>query len=408
MTKYGSRTDAVHVGQFTDMSDSLCEPIALTSAYVFKSAADAAGKFSGAIPGNVYSRFTNPTVAAFEKRLAAMDASEDAVAFASGMAAISGIGWAWLKSGDNVVCSRDVFGTTLHAFRHYFGRFSVDVRVVDLTKLDQWEAAIDSRTRLGFLETPSNPIQQVGDIAAVSKLCRAVGALTVVDNTMLTPVFQRPLALGADLVVHSAGKYIDGHGRCVAGAVTGDKILIKELRGVVRTLGATLSSMNAWLLLKSLETLELRVRQISKTALQLAEWLQVQPGVCKVHYSGLHSHPQHGLATRQQSGHGGVLSFEVGRSQAEAWRVVDALKLISIATNIGDTRSMVTHPATTTHGRLSPEDRQTSKIGDGLLRLSVGLECIDDLKADIGQALLLAVGRRGVPPPDRCADKLRA
>lgn len=387
MQAYRASTQAVRLGQYIDVRDSHCEPIAFTSAYVFRSAAEAAGKFGNTIKGNVYSRFTTPSVQAFELRLAAMEGAEDAVAFASGMAAIAGVGQAWLKSGDNVVCSRDVFGTTLHAFRHYFGRFDVEVRVVDLTRLDQWQAAIDARTRLVFMETPSNPVQHLGDITAIADLAHAAGALLAVDNTLLTPIFQKPLRFGADLVIHSAGKYLDGQGRCVAGAVLGSAALMTELRGVMRTLGSSLSPMNAWLLHKSLETLELRVCRIGETTLRLAHWLCTRPEVGRVYYSGLHDHPQHALADSQQSGFGGVLSFEVGQGQADAWLLIDSLQLISIATNIGDTRSMVTHPATTTHGRMTPGERRIAQIGDNLVRLSVGLEHIEDLMADLDQAL---------------------
>lgn len=393
-------TQAIRLGQYIDVSDSHSEPIALTSAYVFRSTAEAAGRFAGSIKGNVYSRFTNPSTQAFELRLAAMEDAEEAVAFASGMAAITAIGLAWLKSGDNVVCSRDVFGTTLHALRHYFGRFGVEVKVVGLTRLDQWQAAINARTGLVFMETPSNPVQQLGDIAAIAELAHAAGALLAVDNTLLTPIFQKPLQLGADLVVHSAGKYLDGQGRCIAGAVLGSKALMAELRGQLRTLGACISPMTAWLLHKSLETLDLRVRRIGDSTLLLAKWLRGQPQVGHVYYSGLHDHPQHALAQRQQSGYGGVLTFEVGHSQADAWRFVDALRLISIATNIGDTRSMVTHPATTTHGRLTAADRATAHIGDNLVRLSVGLEDVSDLKADLLQALDLRPGL--AMPSQRC------
>jgi O-succinylhomoserine sulfhydrylase len=381
-------TAAVRVGQYQDMSDSHCEPVAMTSAYVFGSAADAASRFSGATKGNVYSRFTNPTVRAFEQRLASIERAEDAVAFASGMAAIVGIAHAWLKVGKNVVCSRDVFGTTLTAFRQYFGKLGVEVRVVSLTNLGDWRTAIDEHTALVFLETPSNPVQQVADIAAVSQLAHAFSALLVVDNTMLTPIFQRPLELGADLVVHSAGKYIDGQGRCVAGAVLGSERLTDELRGVMRALGATLSAMNAWLLLKSLEMLELRVRAADQAAMQLATWLQQHPRIGRVFYTGLPNHDQHALVRRQQTGHGGVLSFEVGTGKDDAWRLIDSLKLISIATNIGDTRTMITHPASTTHGRLQPEEKRLAGITDELVRLSVGLEHVGDLMADIDTALV--------------------
>ncbi len=380
-------TQAVRVGQYMDVSDSHGEPIALTSAFVFASAAEAAGRFSGALRGNVYSRFTNPTVRSFEQRVAALEGAEDAVAFASGMAAIAALGHAWLQSGDNIVCARDVFGTTLHAFRHYFGRFGIVLRVVDLTRLDEWQAAVGERTRLVFLETPSNPLQQVADVPAIARIAHAAGALLVVDNTMLTPVQQQPLALGADLVLHSAGKYMDGQGRCMGGVVAGASMHMAELRNVLRTLGSSLSAANAWLLLKGLETLHLRMARIGESALQLADWLAVQPGVGAVHYSGRTSHPHHALARQQQSGFGGVLSFEAGLDRDDAWRVVDALKLVSIATHIGDTRSMVTHPASTTHGRLSPREREQAGIGESLLRLSVGLEHPADLMADLSAAL---------------------
>jgi O-succinylhomoserine sulfhydrylase len=387
----GSMTQAVRVAQFQDTSDSFCEPIALTAAYVFKSAADAAMRFSGASCGNVYSRFTNPTVRAFERRLAVLEGAEDAVAFSSGMAAIAAIAHARLQTGVNVVCSRDVFGTTLTAFRSYFAKFGVDVRIVELTDLSQWCAATDDRTSLAFLETPSNPLQQVADIRAVASLVHAHGGLLAVDNTMLTPILQKPLLFGADLVVHSAGKYIDGQGRCVAGVVAGPDVLMEEMRAVTRSLGPTLSAMNAWLLLKSLETLELRVQAIAQSTQKLANWLKGRSEVGAVYYSGFRSHPQRGLAERQQRGAGGVVSFEVGDSRESAWTFIDALRLISIATNIGDTRSMVTHPATTTHGRLTAEERSRAGIHESLVRLSVGLESVDDLQADIEQALLSVV-----------------
>jgi O-succinylhomoserine sulfhydrylase len=380
-------TLAVRTGQYQDLSDAHGEPIALTSAYVFRSASDAAAKFSGLVPGNVYSRFTNPTVRAFEQRLAALEGAQDGVAFASGMAAIAGIAHACLEAGHNIVCSRDVFGSTLAAFRRYFGKLGIEVRVVELTQTEAWRAAIDSRTRLVFLETPSNPMQLVGDIGAIARIAHAEDALLAVDNTMLTSMFQRPLALGADLVVHSAGKYIDGQGRCIGGAVLGSEALMSELRGVTRTLGSCLGAMNAWLLLKGMETLELRMKAIEQSTARIASWASAHRRVGSVHYTGSPDHPQAALARRQQSGHGGVLSLEVGTCREDAWRVIDALGLISIATNMGDTRSMVTHPATTTHCRLSAEERRQAGIGDNLVRLSVGLESSDDLLADLEQAL---------------------
>lgn len=386
-----SMTIAVRTAQFHDVSDACCEPIMLTSAYVFRSAAEAAGRFSGAIPGNVYSRFTNPTVRAFEQRLAALEGGEDAVAFSSGMAAITALAHAWLSAGSNVVCSRDVFGTTLGVFRRYFSKLGIEVRVVALTDMEAWRTAIDGRTKLVFLETPSNPLQQVGDIAVIAQFARQQGALLAVDNTLLTPVSQNPIAWGADLVVHSAGKYIDGQGRCVAGAVVGSERLMDELRGVTRTLGSTLSAMNAWLLLKGLETMELRVRAIQSNAETVARWLQTRREVGRVHYCGLTQHPQRQLVQAQQRGSGGVLSFEVGSTKQHAWDFIDALRLILIATNIGDTRSMVTHPGTTTHGKLTEIDRHHSGIRDNLVRLSVGLESVGDLLCDLDQALKAAV-----------------
>ncbi|MBT2324124.1 aminotransferase class V-fold PLP-dependent enzyme [Variovorax paradoxus] len=380
-------TSAVRVGQYQDLSDAHGEPIAMTAAYVFTSAADAAARFSGAAPGNVYSRFTNPTVRAFEQRLAAMEGAEDCVAFASGMAAIAAIAHARLEAGCNLVCSRDVFGTTLSAFRSYFGKLGIDVRVVGLTRLDEWRTSIDERTRLVFLETPSNPVQHVADIGVVASIAHAAGALLVVDNTMLTPVFQKPLRFGADLVVHSAGKYIDGQGRTIGGAVLGAELLMDELRHVRRSLGSSLGVMNAWLLLKGIETLELRVEAANRSAGELASWATTQAKLGRVHYTGLPDHPQRSLVCRQQSGFGGVLSFEVGRSREDAWRWIDALELVSIATSIGDTRSMVTHPATTTHCRLSIEERRLAGISHRLVRLSVGLEHVDDLLADLEHAL---------------------
>jgi len=383
-------TSAVRTAQYQDLSDCHGEPIAMTSAYVFRSAAEAAARFSGEQPGNVYSRFTNPTVQAFEQRLAALEGADEAVAFASGMAAIAALAHAWLESGTNVVCARDVFGTTTHALRHYFGRFGVGVRTVALTDLAAWDAAMDAGTRLVFIETPSHPLQQLGDIQRLAHLAHARGALLVVDNTLLTPLGQRPLSLGADLVLHSAGKFIDGQGRCVAGVVAGRAELMAELRQVTRCLGATLSAMNAWLLLKSLETLELRVAAAQSNALALAHWLRGRPGVGAVHYSGLPEHPQQALVRRQQLGTGAVLSFEVGSTREQAWAFIDALSLVSIATNIGDTRSMATHPATTTHGRLSAQERQAMGVNEALVRLSVGLEDLSDLTDDLACALLRA------------------
>ena len=369
------------------VGDAFCEPIALTSAYTFASAQDAWEKFSGARPGNVYSRFTNPTVRTFELRAAALEHAEDAVAFASGMGAITAVCIASLHAGANVVCARDVFGSTLNLFRSYLTRFGTEVKLVDVTSLGEWAAAIDARTRVVLFESPSNPLMQVGDIAEICQLAHAYGALVVVDNTMLTPIFQKPHALGADYVVHSAGKYMDGQGRCVAGVVTCSTLRAAELRAVLRTLGISLSPMNAWLLLKGLETLEIRMIRIAETCGQLASWLSSHPLVDGVYYTGLPSHPRHDLANRQQAGHGGLLSFLVHGDRQTAWSFVDRLQLIARATNIGDTRSMITHPATTTHCKLTAEDRLRVGIADNLVRLSVGLESVSDLTTDVEQAL---------------------
>jgi O-succinylhomoserine sulfhydrylase len=386
------QTLAIRSNQYYDVADSHCEPIAMTSAYTYESAAAAAARFTGRSQGNVYSRFTNPTVQAFEARAAAMEGAESGVAFASGMAAITGIGMAYLKQGDVVACSRDVFGSTLGAFRNYFGGFGVETRAVPLSNLAAWQAALDERVKLVFLESPSNPLLDVGDIARIAQMAHAVGALLVVDNTMLTPLQQRPLQLGADVVIQSAGKHMDGQGRCLGGLVTGSKDRIQPVRDTLRTLGASLSPMSAWLLLKGLETLDLRVERASRNAARLATWLEGLPGVLAVNHTSLPSHAAHQLAKRQQTGHGSVLSFRVAGGQEAAWQLIDSLRLISIATNIGDTRSMVTHPASTTHCRLTPEERLRAGITDDLVRISIGLEHEDDLMDDLEQALAACQG----------------
>lgn len=396
--KYQPSTQAVRVGQFPDLSDAHCEPIAMTSAYVFSSAADAANKFSGATRGNVYSRFTNPTVRSFEQRVACMEGAEAGVAFASGMAAIVAIAHAWLEPGKNVVCSRDVFGTTLTAFRKYFGKMGAEVRVVSLVDMNQWAQAIDGNTAFVFFETPSNPVLNVASISDIAQLAHHWGALVVVDNTLLTPIQQNPIKLGADVVVHSAGKYMDGQGRCLAGIVLGTECLMADMRSVIRVMGASLGAMDAWLLLKSLETLELRMDAIGRNALSLARWLCQQPSVGRVYYTGLPCHPQHVLACRQQSGHGGIVSFEVGMDRECAWRFIDSLRLISIATSIGDTRTLVTHPASTTHGKLESLERKTTGITERLIRLSVGLESVSDICNDLDAAL------RKVQPLRECLE----
>ncbi|OGI47933.1 MAG: O-succinylhomoserine sulfhydrylase, partial [Candidatus Muproteobacteria bacterium RIFCSPHIGHO2_01_FULL_65_16] len=350
-------TRAVRAGQHRTNEGENSEPIFATSSYIFKNAAEAAARFSGAQPGNIYSRFTNPTVRAFEERLAALEGGARCIATASGMAAILTTCLTLLKSGDHLVASRNIFGSTVMLFNNYLAKFGVETTYVSLTDYAAWERAIRPNTKLLFLETPSNPLTEIADIARLSKLARARKCLLAVDNVFCTPVQQLPLKLGADLVIHSATKYLDGQGRCVGGAVIGDAELVgKEIFSFLRTCGPSLSPFNAWVFLKGLETLPVRMRAHSENALTLAQWLEKQPRVQRVFYPGLPSHPQHELAKKQQSGFGGIVSFEVDGRDA-AWRLIDSVRLISITANLGDTRTTITHPATTTHGRLTPEQR---------------------------------------------------
>ena len=380
-------TRAVRAGQHRTNEGENSEPIFATSSYIFKNAAEAAARFSGAQPGNIYSRFTNPTVRAFEERLAALEGGARCIATASGMAAILTTCLTLLKSGDHLVASRNIFGSTVMLFNNYLAKFGVETTYVSLTDYAAWERAIRPNTKLLFLETPSNPLTAIADIARLSKLARARKCLLAVDNVFCTPVQQLPLKLGADLVIHSATKYLDGQGRCVGGAVIGDNELVgKEIFGFLRTCGPSLSPFNAWVFLKGLETLPVRMQAHSANALRLARWLEEQPHVKRVFYPGLPSHPQHELAKKQQSGFGGIVSFEVGGKDA-AWRLIDSVRLISITANLGDTRTTITHPATTTHGRLTPEQRAEAGIGDGLIRISVGLEDVEDLKKDLARGL---------------------
>ncbi len=385
---WGFDTRAVRAGQHRTGEGEHSEPIFLTSSYVFPSAAEAAARFSGEKPGNIYSRFTNPTVRTFEERLASLEGGESCIATASGMVAILSTALALLKAGDHVVSSRNVFGPTVLLFNNYLARFGVETTFVPLVDLAAWERAIKPNTKLLFIETPSNPLTEVADIAALAKLAHAKGALLVVDNCFCTPALQRPLALGADVVIHSATKYLDGQGRCIGGAVVGDKERVgKDVYGFMRTAGPSLSPFNAWVFLKGLETLSLRMKAHCANALEIARWLEAQPAVKKVYYPGLASHPQHALAKRQQSGYGGMVAFEVKGGKTAAWKVVDGVKVFSITANLGDTKSTITHPATTTHGRLTPEQRSEAGIDDGLIRLSIGLEDVEDLKRDLGTGL---------------------
>lgn len=388
-------TLAVRAGQIRSHELEHSEAIFPTSSFVFNTAQEAADRFSGTAPGNIYARFTNPTVSMFEHRLASMEGAERAVATASGMAAIMSVCFALLEQGDHIICSRSVFGTTNVLLEKYVRKFGVEISFVELTNYSAWSGALKSNTRFLFLETPSNPLCEVVDISKIAELAHQgkhpKGTLLVVDNCLCTPVLQQPLKFGADLVVHSATKYIDGQGRCLGGAVVGKAALIEEVHGFLRSGGPALSPFNAWVLLKGLETLSLRMNAHSTSALQIAKWLETQDAIETVYYSGLESNPSYKLAKIQQTGGTGVLSFKVKGDKAAAWRFIDALNFISITANLGDTKSTITHPATTTHGRLTEEDRQKSGITENLLRISVGLENLDDLMVDLSRGLKAAV-----------------
>ena len=385
---WGPSTLALRTGHRRTAEREHAEPIFTTSSFVFESAAQAADFFAkenGEV--NIYSRFTNPTVACFEERLAALEGGERAVATSSGMAAILSVCLAFLKQGDEVVCSRSVFGSTVSLFNKFISKQGVRVHYVDLKDLSAWEAACNAKTRLFFAETPSNPLCELADLGALSQLAKTQGVQLVVDNCFCTPVLQKPLAWGADIVVHSATKYLDGQGRMVGGAVVGSEEAMREVFGVVRTAGPCMSPFNAWVFLKGLETLKLRMEAHSANALELATWLEQQPGVKAVHYAGLPSHPQHELAKKQMLRFGGVLAFEMDAGQEAAWRVIDTTQMLSITANLGDAKTTITHPATTTHARVAPEARLAAGITDGLVRIAVGLEAIEDIKADLAPAL---------------------
>ena len=386
--EWALETLAVRAGQVRTAEGEHSEPIFPTSSYVFPSAAEAAARFSGESQGNIYSRFTNPTVRTFEQRLAVLEGGDSCVATSSGMSAILSTCIAVLKTGDHVVSSRSIFGTTVVLFNKYLQPFGVETTFVDLTDLDAWKHAIKPETKILFLETPSNPLTEIADIKALADLAHENDCLLVVDNCLCTPILQQPLKLGADIVIHSATKYIDGQGRAVGGAVVGNKELVGEtVFGFLRTAGPTLSPFNAWIFLKGLETLSLRMKAHSANALELAEYLEQHNSVNKVHYSGLKSHPQYDLANQQQFAGSGVLSFEVNGGKEAAWKLIDSTRLLSITANLGDAKSTITHPATTTHGRLTDEERKNAGISDGLIRISVGLESVDDIKADIEKGL---------------------
>jgi O-succinylhomoserine sulfhydrylase len=382
-------TLAVRAGIHRTAEGEHAEPIFVTSSYVFDSAADAAARFNGDKPGNVYSRYTNPTVRTFEERIAALEGAEQGVGTASGMSAILSTCMALLKAGDHVVCSRNVFGTTTNLFGKYLARFGVEVSFVPLLDLSLWRSAIRPNTAMLFMETPSNPLCEVADLAGMSAIAKEQGCLLVVDNCFCTPALQTPLTYGADIVIHSATKYLDGQGRCVGGAVVGRHEHMNEVVTFLRTCGPTMSPFNAWVFLKGLETLRLRMDAHSAAAMTLARWLHEHDAVERVYYAGLEDHVGHELAARQQSGFGGVLSFEVKGGQAEAWRCIDATRIMSLTANLGDAKTTIVHPATTTHGRLSVDERAAAGITDNLIRVAVGLEHIEDLKADLQRGLSL-------------------
>lgn len=382
-------TLALHTGIHRSQFNEHSEAMYLTSSFVFDSAAQAAARFAGDEPGNIYSRFTNPTVTAFEERLAVSEGAETCIATSSGMSAILACVMGLLSAGDHVVASRSLFGATVNLLNNILKKFNIDTTFVSATDVKSWQDAIRPNTRLFFLETPSNPLTEVSDIAELSKISKKASIWLVVDNCFCTPILQKPLELGADIVIHSATKYLDGQGRVLGGAVLGNRDLLMDggIYGFLRTAGPTLSAFNAWVILKGLETLKIRMETHSAHALQMAQWLESQPNVARVFYPGLISHPQYELAKRQQKSGGGIVTFEVKGGKDVAWRVIDSTRLISITANLGDAKSTLTHPATTTHARISQEARDTAGISDGLLRIAVGLEAVQDLQTDLARGL---------------------
>lgn len=381
-------TLAIRAGHTRTNENEHAEAIFPTSSFVFNSAAEAAARFGGTEPGNIYARFTNPTVRYFQERLAALEGGEACVATSSGMAAVLAVMLGLLKAGDHVVCSRSVFGTTTLLLQNYIAKFGIEVSFVELVNLSAWEAALKPNTRLLFAETPANPLTEIVDIKALADIAHRNNSLLVIDNCFCTPALQKPLALGADIVVHSATKYLDGQGRALGGAVVGNKDLVgKDIYGVLRNGGVTMSPFNAWIFLKGLETLSLRMKAHCENAMLLAQWLHAHPAVERVYYPGLASHSQHELAAQQQSGFGGIVSFVVKGGKDAAWHLIDSTRLLSITANLGDVKTTITHPGTTTHGRLSPEQKAEAGIADGLVRISVGLENCEDLKRDLQHGL---------------------
>ncbi len=387
-SEYNIETLAVRAGFKATHEQENSEAIFLTSSYNFDTAQQAADRFSETVKGNIYSRFTNPTVAIFEERLALMEGAEACVGTSSGMSAILSTFMSLCEAGDHVISSQSIFGTTKVLFNKYLKKFGINVTFVSQTDLSQWQQAIQKNTKILFLESPSNPLTEVADIQALAKISKQHNALLVVDNCFCTPVLQKPLELGADIVIHSATKFLDGQGRGVGGAVVGSQELVgTEVRAFMRTAGPTMSAFNAWIFLKGLETLPIRMEAHCKRALELAQWLEQQPAVEKVFYPGLKTHPQYQLAAKQQTGAGGLLSFRVKGGQKEAWQVIDATKMLSITANLGDTKTLITHPATTTHSRVEPEAKIASGITENLIRISVGLEAFEDIKKDLARGL---------------------
>ena len=386
---YQPETLAVRAGSVQSQFHEHSEALFLTSSFTFDSAEQAAKRFIGEEPGNIYARFTNPTVTMFEERLAALEGAEQCVATASGMAAILSCCMGLLKAGDHIVASRSLFGASINLFNGYLRKFGVEITFVSATDIREWESVVQGNTKMFFLETPSNPLTEISDIAKLAELAKTCESKpwVVVDNCFCTPILQRPLELGADIVIHSATKYMDGQGRVLGGAVLGSKKLMEPVYGFLRTAGPTMSAFNAWVFLKGLETLKLRMDAHSANALQLAQWLEKQPNIARVFYPGLPSHPQHALAMKQQKTGGGIVAFEVKGGKAAAWRVIDNTRMLSITANLGDTKTTITHPASTTHARITPEARAAAGISDGLIRIAVGLEAVVDIQNDLARGL---------------------
>ena len=385
--EYDIETLAVRAGTVRSQFNEHSEAIFLTSSFMFSSAAEAAARFKGEQPGPIYARFANPTISRMETRLAALEGAERCVAFSSGMASILATVMGLMKAGEHVVASRSIFGSTVQLFSNILGRFGVETTYVSPTDPAEWRAAVKPNTKLFFVESPSNPLTEVSDIRALADIAHEAGVWLAVDNCFCSPALQKPLELGADIVIHSATKYLDGQGRVLGGAVLGSKELMEGVFTFLRTAGPTLSAFNAWVILKGMETLSLRMEAHSRNALALAQWLEAQPQVARVWYPGLPSHPQHELAMRQQKTGGGIVSFELKGGKDAAWKLIDATKLLSITANLGDTKSTITHPASTTHSRMTPEQRAAAGIGDGLVRIAAGLESVADIQADLARGL---------------------